>query len=309
MRQIQYTCQHNKATPQHKKSGRKGKLADWEVDRIINYLRTSRQTRQMTAQQITQHFYPEGEIHWRTIKKALNKRGMKRHVALRKPKLSDENKRARLEWCLTRQHWGPEDWSRVLWSDETWISTGKHRKTRVWRFSDEALNDSYLVDKIKKKSWMFWGCFHGSTQGPHLFWDRKNWGTITEQSYCLFVVLIIANYIAEQRRLGNPLFFMQDNALGHAAKGTIALLEELGVSKIPWPANSPDLNPIETLWNIMKDWIAKYYPDYTASLKRTQEAVEAAWRAIGAETMAKLIEEMPQRIQAVIAAQGGHIPY
>lgn len=77
MGQIQYTCRLQKATPQHHKAGRRGKLASWEVDRMIDYIRTSRQTRQMTAQQLTEHFYPEGEVHWRTVKKALNKRGMK----------------------------------------------------------------------------------------------------------------------------------------------------------------------------------------------------------------------------------------
>ena len=52
----------------------------------------------------------------------------------------------------------------------------------------------------------------------------------------------------------NPeLFFMQDNAPGHAAEYTIQELKDRGIPVIEWPPYSPDLNPIEVVWNIMKD--------------------------------------------------------
>ena len=72
-----------------------------------------------------------------------------------------------------------------------------------------------------------------------------------------------------------------------------------------WPAFSPDLNPIETLWNIMKDWLATHYPSRNASYDQLRDHVNEAWEAIGAETLRDLIATMPQRCQDVIDADGG----
>ena len=71
---------------------------------------------------------------------------------------------------------------------------------------------------------------------------------------------------------------MQDNAPGHTAKPMIKGMRERGIYPIFWPPFSPDLNPIETVWNKMKDWIAKYYPEMM-SYDGLRVVVKAAWDA------------------------------
>ena len=103
---------------------------------------------------------------------------------------------------------------------------------------------------------------------------------------------------------------MQDGAPGHASQNTIHELAERGIYPISWPAFSPDLNPIEMVWNWMKDWIQERYPeDHQLSYDALREVVRAAWEAVPESFLSGLIESMQARCQAVIEAEGGHTKY
>lgn len=116
----------------------------------------------------------------------------------------------------------------ILWSDETWVTGCRHRKQWVTRRRGEELNETCLPEKIKKRrGWMFWGCFNGSTNGPCIFWE-KEWGSINETSYCERIVPIVDGWI----KLNPGLQSMQDGAPGHAARGTQAELNSRGVFPI-----------------------------------------------------------------------------
>lgn len=93
---------------------------------------------------------------------------------------------------------------------------------------------------------MFWGCFHGNTKGPGLFWE-KDWGTIKEESYRAKILPIINGWIQIKRDEGEHLIFIQDSAPAYAAKGTIRDLKERGIIYINWPSYSPDLNLIKAV--------------------------------------------------------------
>jgi transposase len=135
-----------------------------------------------------------------------------------------------------------------------------------------------------------------------LIWDNK-WGTIISSSYCEHIIPLVDEYLKE-----NPeLIFQQDNAPPHAAKATKRFMDELGLVPIEWPANSPDLNPIQTTWNRMKCNIrSRDAPPRT--LSELYEVVFDKWYSITVEEIRAIIDPMPDRIQAVIEAEGGHTP-
>ena len=98
---------------------------------------------------------------------------------------------------------------------------------------------------------------------------------------------------------------MQDNARPHVAKATIKALRQRDITFFDWPAFSPDLNPIEHIWNWMKEWIEEHYQEEALSNYSTlREAVCKAWDAVPSEYLESLISSMKRRCEAVIAANG-----
>ena len=85
-------------------------------------------------------------------------------------------------------------------------------------------------------------------------------------------------------------------------------LKEHGFQVLSWPAQSPDLNPIEHLWAHLKRRVADYEVPPKGILE-LWDRVQEEWDNIGAEVCQKLIESMPRRVEAVLKAKGGYDKY
>ena len=102
---------------------------------------------------------------------------------------------------------------------------------------------------------------------------------------------------------------MQDEVSFHSVRSTVQDLLERGVICIKWPAYSPDLNPIEHVWNKMKDWIQDRYEDTLHLYPALREAITAVWEAIEEDYFEELLSTMHDRCRAVIDAHGKHVPW
>ena len=101
---------------------------------------------------------------------------------------------------------------------------------------------------------------------------------------------------------------MHDNASPHTALVTRDHLQHLGIPVLPWPSKSPDLNPIDHIWDELERRLQarQNVPNNVAELR---QALPGEWQAIPRERIRRVICSMRRRIQAVIDADGGHTRY
>ena len=95
--------------------------------------------------------------------------------------------------------------------------------------------------------------------------------------------------------------FQHDGASSHTAKSTTKWLQENGIEVLDWTSFSPDLNPIENLWALMKRKL-RNNPQRTLSGLKAQ--IQEIWNSITPEECKNLISTMPKRMEAVLKSKG-----
>ncbi len=220
-----------------------------------------------------------------------------------KPLLNQRQRQKHLTWAVEKKNWTVAQWSKVLFSDESkfCISFGI-QGPRVWRKSGEAQNPYCLKSSVKfPQSVMIWAAMSSAGFGPLCFLKSTVNAAIYQEILEHFM-LPSANKL-----YGDADFiFQQDLAPAHTAKGTKSWFNDHGVTVLDWPANSPDLNPIENLWGIVKRKMRDTRPNNADDLKAT---VKETWASIPPQQCHKLITSMPRRIEAVIKAKGAPTKY
>ncbi len=108
----------------------------------------------------------------------------------------------------------------------------------------------------------------------------------------------------------NTVYFQQDNAPCHKAQiiSDWFLEHDNEFTLLKWPPQSPDLNPIEHLWDVVEREI-RIMDVQPTNLQQLSDAIMSIWAKISEERFQHLVEFMPQRIKAVLKAKGGPTRY
>lgn len=166
-----------------------------------------------------------------------------------------------LAWAQRYESFTPADWARVKWSDECTVERGVGIKPG-WTFTqprDQLLEgDVHVKPCGKGLEQMFWAAFGESACTGLVPLDgdpESQCGGITGS----IIESLYQSFLPDFLQPGD--IFMHDNAPVHIAHVVQNALEELGIEVMAWPPHSPNLNPIENLWSLMKQTIYELYPE------------------------------------------------
>jgi hypothetical protein len=153
-------------------------------------------------------------------------------------------------------------------------------------------------------SLMVWGCM--TWDGPGFL--CKIDGKMDADLYVSILDDDLLNTLEYCNLSPQDIVFQQDNDPKHTSKKASNWFNDHDFNVMEWPAQSPDLNPIEHLWSHLKRRLTEY-AEPPAGVHELWERIQKEWEAIPKEVCQNLISSMPRRVAAVIKAHGGHTKY
>jgi transposase len=286
--------------------GRRRKLTPTDQRAVLSLVRTGKASDAVAATKHINTIIPE-PVTVQTVRNVLKEHRLKAYVKKKRPFLSPKHRKARLAFAQKYQNWTVEDWKRVVWSDETKINQfGSDGRKYIWKQQGEPLGDRGVEPTVKFGGGhiMVWGCM--GWNGVGILSEVE--GKMDAKQYVNILQEGLVESIQKLEVPEEKVIFQQDNDPKHTSKLASNWFEEQGIPLLDWPAQSPDLNPIEHLWNLLKRDINGYEMP-ASGVWELWERAEVEWGKIRPEECQKLIESMPRRLEAVIKAKGGHTKY
>jgi hypothetical protein len=232
--------------------------------------------------------------------------GLKSHVQKRKPFLSKSQIKKRRDWCKEKQSWSAQQWSQVVFSDESHFEL-VNRKNRVYvrRLSTE--KECQFNFQPRKQggggSVSLWGCFAAAGTGPLVFYT----GRLNSSAYINVIKNTLPPFIAASFDLKRDMwYYQQDNAPCHRAQQTTQWLKSNQIATLEWPPCSADINPIENIWSIIDEELTKLPIRTLDDLKRE---IMKLWENLAVSVCQNLVESIPHRVSRVLKAGGKNVSH
>jgi len=230
-------------------------------------------------------------VSYSTISRHLAKIGYKNSFPRKVPMLTESHKQARVEWA--RKHLN-DNWRRTFFSDETAFQLFRNT-IKVWYKGKRPVRH-IPKDRTKLKAWG--GFWSGGKSSLFCFKETMN---------AEFYVGILREHIPEVKAmLGNRFRWQQDNDPKHTSRLAMGFLQKNVPEIIDWPSCSPDLNPLENIWSIVKRNVESRMPK---NLGQLEQFMSEEWNAIPKSLLEKLVGSMRQRCELVIKENGETISY
>lgn len=270
-------------------------------DRFANATHTATNT-------IGTHNRPVSE---RTVRRRLNAGGLNSRRPVVGPILTPRLRLARLQWARQHVGWNWRQWQNILFTDESryCVSHGDGR-IRLWRRPGERFRNDCIMEVNPRggPSVMVWGGIRLNDRVGPVFFQNLRPGRGNGLTAQVYIAQVLQPHVVPHVQRRPNTILQQDNATPHTARATRLFLQQQNIPTMPWPAVSPDLNPIEHFWDQLQREVNQVRPR-PANAQDLQQAIVRAWGNIRPAAVNRLVHSMRRRCQAVIAATGGHTRY
>ncbi|GFX66045.1 transposable element Tcb2 transposase [Trichonephila clavipes] len=241
---------------------------------------SAKRNRRTTAQQVANQFLAASgkQISLKTVARRLRGGGLYARRPVVCFPLTRQHRTARLQWCREHHNWTEQDWACVLFSDERKGPISDLRYHGVGRHHDQWPHAPTCVCE----------------------WDYEGQRYIDE--------VLLPHVRLFRGAVGDKFVFMNDNATCHRTLAVQDCLDSEGIQRLVWSARSPDLNPIENVWDALGRQVAgrNYPPTNKNTLIR---ALTEEWDKLSQQLLDNVVQSMVRRVECCITLHGGHIPY
>jgi transposase len=250
-----------------------------------------------TSSKIQQEMEKKGvDITARTVRRRLHEAGGTYSSPLLKPLLSEKHRNQRLIWAKKHKNF---DWRKVLFTDESTFYLNRPAG-KTWNLPGKRK----VVRTVKHPAKVHvWGCFSASGFGEIFCFQRNLDAKFMCTIYEKGLLPSAQNLFGDENE---SWILQEDNDPKHRSKLAKEWKKTNDIRELPWPSMSPDQNPIENVWSLMKINIRK---KKIRTVRGLRKELQTEWHNLPSQLAENLVKSMERRVTALLHMNGDYTLY
>ncbi|KAL4480962.1 hypothetical protein ABPG72_020143 [Tetrahymena utriculariae] len=275
-------------------SGRKTKLDEEDKDNLIDYVKKNPLT-SITGLEKNKIANPK-EVTGQTIVNTLKKEDFHQVKVKKAIFISENNKIERVSWAKKLLRDQIRALKNSIYTDETIIQFQNDRNTFQW--VNKQQEDKPIRNEVRRwpEKCMVWAAIH--LNGPVDIQIVE--GKLDQEKY----IQVLTEFMKKAKNIKYD-YFVQDNAPSHRGKKVLDFFKQKRINLLPWASQSPDANPIELVWNALKQQLSKIIQtcrDFDHFKEKIREVFETDKSVL--QCIQNSINNLPKKLQQIIDSKG-----